>query len=196
MNEENSMPDDNQGDDRLEPEDRRTLLRIARNAISLRVGRTVEAVPDADRSRFESKCGAFVSIHKKGTLRGCIGTFTADAPLHRTIEEMAVSASARDPRFPSVKADELEAIDIEISVLSPLKKIDDVSEIEVGRHGIYIVRGINRGVLLPQVATKCGWDRETFLKQTCLKAGLSEKSWNRPDTEIYTFTAEIFGEKS
>ena len=189
------MSDDDRCDGLLEPEDRHTLLRIARNAISRRVGIAAEAVPDEERSRLESKCGAFVSIHKKGTLRGCIGTFTADGPLHSTIEEMAVSASARDPRFPPIKADELDAIDIEISVLSPLKRIDDVSEIEVGRHGIYIVRGFNRGVLLPQVATNCGWDRETFLKQTCLKAGLPEKSWTRPDTEIYTFTAEIFGDK-
>jgi len=189
------MSNKNLGDDRLDPEDRRALLQIARNSISRQVGRTVESGPDMDRTKLESMCGAFVSIHKKGALRGCIGTFTAEGPLHQTVEEMAISASSRDPRFPSVKADELDAIDIEISVLSPLKRIDDVSEIEVGRHGIYIVRGFHRGVLLPQVATKYDWDRETFLKQTCLKAGLPEESWKRPDTEIYTFTADIFGEK-
>lgn len=189
------MSDAPEGDDRLDAEDRRTLLRIARETISARAGRRAPARIRAGRPALETRCGAFVSIHKKGSLRGCIGTFTAEGPLHSTIEEMAESASAKDPRFPPVREEEVDALDIEISVLSPLKRVEDVSEITVGRHGIYIIRGVNRGVLLPQVATQYGWDRETFLEQTCMKAGIPEMSWKRSDTEIYTFTAEIFGEK-
>ena len=141
------------------------------------------------------KAGAFVSLHKKGRLRGCIGRFDADQPLFETVMDMAYSASMNDPRFPEVRADEVDDIDIEISVLSPLRKIKDISEIEVGRHGLYIIKGYQRGTLLPQVAVEQGWDTDTFLAQTARKAGLSEDAWKDKDTEIYIYDAIVFGEK-
>jgi len=106
-----------------------------------------------------------------------------------------LSASLNDPRFPPLTEEELRDIDIEISVLSPLKEIQDVSEIEVGRHGIYITRGYQSGVLLPQVATEYGWDRETFLQHTCQKAGLPPDAWKQEGTKIEIFDAQVFGEK-
>lgn len=136
--------------------------------------------------------GAFVTIHKKGQLRGCIGYIEAYKPLHKTIEEMAEAAAFRDPRFPPVSEKELPELDIEISVLTPLRKIKDVNEIEVGKHGIYIKKGWYSGLLLPQVATEYGWDRQTFLEHTCMKAGLPPNAWKDKDTEIYIFSADIF----
>ncbi len=108
---------------------------------------------------------------------------------------MAVAAASQDPRFPPLSRDELDEVDLEISVLSPLRRIKDVSEIEVGKHGIYIISPRGRGVLLPQVATEYGWDRDTFLDQTCVKAGLAPGCWRDPSTEIYIFSAQIFGEE-
>ncbi len=107
---------------------------------------------------------------------------------------MAVAAASQDPRFPPMSPDELDNFSIEITVLSPLERIEDTNLIEVGTHGIYIVKGYNRGVLLPQVATDHGWDRETFLRQTCVKAGLSENSWQQEDADIYIFSGQIFHE--
>lgn len=138
--------------------------------------------------------GAFVTLHKRGQLRGCIGTFQGEGHLGRTIEAMAYAAGWQDPRFPGLEASELEEVEIEISVLSPLRQITDVKEIEVGRHGIHITKGWHRGVLLPQVAVEQGWDRETFLAQTCRKAGLTPDAWKEGAT-IEIFSAEIFGEK-
>ncbi|MDI6743358.1 MAG: AmmeMemoRadiSam system protein A, partial [Smithella sp.] len=108
--------------------------------------------------------------------------------------EMAVAAAFNDPRFPALKKDELNQLTFEISVLSPLERIRDIHEIEVGRHGLYIVSGYNSGLLLPQVATEYRWDRETFLEQTCYKAGLNPQSWKDPETEIYIFSADYFGD--
>lgn len=141
-------------------------------------------------------CGAFVTLHKHGELRGCIGNMVGSGPLVETVCEMAIAAATQDPRFPRVRPEELKDIDIEISVLSPMKRIKDVSEIEVGRHGILMRRGFNQGVLLPQVATEWGWDREEFLRHTCLKAGLPTQGWKDPETIIEIFSAEVFGEKS
>lgn len=138
-------------------------------------------------------CGAFVSLHRNGELRGCIGLFISEKPLHETICDMAVAAAARDTRFMPISADELTELDIEISVLSPLECIDDVTKIEVGRHGVYIIKGYARGVLLPQVATQNGFDRETFLEQTCIKAGLALDEWKDAGAEIFVFEAEVFG---
>jgi AmmeMemoRadiSam system protein A len=107
---------------------------------------------------------------------------------------MAIAAAFNDPRFPSLKSDELQQLTFEISVLSPFKRIKDVNEIEVGKHGLYIVRGYNSGLLLPQVAIEYKWDRETFLKETCHKAGLPLQAWMDEETEIYIFSAEYFGD--
>ena len=137
--------------------------------------------------------GAFVTITIGGELRGCIGTFREDTPLFRTVAQMAVAAASEDPRFPPLTAAELPKIHVEISALTPMKPVADVREIEVGRHGLYITRGFNSGVLLPQVATEYGWDRTTFLEQTCRKAGLPKNAWQE-GAKILSFEAEVFGE--
>lgn len=136
--------------------------------------------------------GAFVTIKKKGELRGCIGYIKGYLPLHETIEKMAVQAAFHDPRFDPLRKDEFKDIELEISVLTPLKKINNIEEIEVGVHGIYIEKGFNSGLLLPQVATEYGWDRKTFLEHTCYKAGISKDAYKEKDTDIYIFSADIF----
>jgi AmmeMemoRadiSam system protein A len=178
----------------LNQEEKKRLLQIARNTIEGHVQgrRTASIQPDLEGLNFER--GAFVTIHRHGALRGCIGNFFSDQPLINTIEDMAVAASSQDPRFPPVSPSELEELDLEISVLSPLREIEDVSEIEVGVHGIYIVSPRGRGVLLPQVATEYGWDRDTFLDQTCVKAGLQPGCWRDEQTKILVFSAQVFGE--
>jgi AmmeMemoRadiSam system protein A len=181
----------------LTDSDKLTLLSIARSAMEKAAGSTGAGAALEDDSASETlktRAGAFVSLHKKGRLRGCIGRFEAEGGLSDTVAEMAVAASQNDPRFPSVTLDETDDIDIEISVLSPLRRISDVSEIEVGAHGLFIIRDMRRGTLLPQVASERGWDTETFLGETCVKAGLKRDAWRDEDTEIYVYDAVVFGE--
>jgi AmmeMemoRadiSam system protein A len=176
----------------LSEQDKKSLRQIAKAVIENRVrGKTV---PDfkVDSAILKENRGAFVTIQKKGQLRGCIGYIEGRGPLHKTIEEMAEAAALRDPRFTPVTERELPDLEIEISVLTPLRKITDVREIEVGKHGIYILKGWLSGLLLPQVATEYGWDRQTFLEHTCQKAGLPSNAWKDKDTEIYIFSADIF----
>jgi AmmeMemoRadiSam system protein A len=170
------------------------LLRLARGAIAegLRGRRPSAAAEPAEELR--APAAAFVSLHEGGHLRGCIGTLEARGPLHSAVADMARSAAFHDPRFPPLGAEELSRIHLEISVLSPLRRIEDPAEVEVGRHGLYIVQGLFRGVLLPQVPTDQGWDRDTFLCQTCRKAGLPPDAWKK-GAEIYVFEAEVFGEE-
>jgi len=182
----------------LTDSDKKKLLSIARSAMEEAAGSTGTGAVERDEATSDTllaRAGAFVSLHKKGRLRGCIGRFEADDPLADTVADMAVAASRNDPRFSQVSPDETVDIDIEISVLTPLHRISDVSEIEVGTHGLYIIRDIRRGTLLPQVATERGWDRETFLEETCIKAGLRRDAWRDADTEIYVYEAVVFGEK-
>ena len=179
----------------LTPKEQKALLELARGTIAGLVGAGGREPDPAELPGPEVERGAFVTLHKHGQLRGCIGNFTSQGPLTNTIREMAVAAASQDPRFPPLSRDELDEVDLEISVLSPLRRIKDVSEIEVGKHGIYIISPRGRGVLLPQVATEYGWDRYTFLDQTCLKAGLAPGCWRDPSTEIYIFSAQIFGEE-
>lgn len=176
----------------LTEEEKKVLHHIAKTVIEHKA--KGKPVPDfkIDSPILKENRGAFVTIHKKGQLRGCIGYIEGHGPLHRTIEEMAEAAAFRDPRFTPVKEKELPELDLEISVLTPLKRINDVSEIQVGKHGIYIKKGWYSGLLLPQVATEYGWDRQTFLEHTCQKAGLPSNSWKEKDTEIYIFSADIF----
>jgi AmmeMemoRadiSam system protein B/AmmeMemoRadiSam system protein A len=176
----------------LNEQEKRTLHQIARAVIENKV--KGKPVPEfkVDSPILNENRGAFVTIEKKGQLRGCIGYIEGRGPLHRTIEEMAEAAAFRDPRFTPVTERELPDLDIEISVLTPLKKITDVNEIEVGKHGIYMKKGWNSGLLLPQVATEYGWDRQTFLEHTCQKAGLPSNAWKDKNTEIYIFSADIF----
>lgn len=176
----------------LNESQKRLLLKIARESIEETVnGKPIDA--PTDPTDLPSGSGAFVSLHKDGRLRGCIGVFASRDPLDVTVSNMAKAAATQDPRFSPVGPDELPLLAIEISVLSPLRRITDVNEIEVGRHGIYIMQGKKRGVLLPQVATEHGFDRETFLDETCMKAGLEPQAW-RNGAEIHIFEAEIFRE--
>ncbi|NPA25215.1 MAG: AmmeMemoRadiSam system protein A [Deltaproteobacteria bacterium] len=140
----------------------------------------------------KEKRGAFVTLKKHGELRGCIGYIEAYKPLYLTIREMARAAAFNDPRFPPLTAEEWPAVEVEISVLSPLREIDDPELIEVGRHGILLRNDPYSGVLLPQVAVEYGWNREEFLEHTCMKAGLAGDCWRRPGTRIFIFSAEIF----
>ena len=177
----------------LSNEDKSLLLKIARQTIESYVRIKKIPVFDAKSPALLEKQGAFVSIKKRDEIRGCIGVFTSDKPLYLTVADMAVSAATQDPRFMPLAASELSQISIEISCLSPMKKIKDVSEVKVGRDGLYIVKGYCKGVLLPQVAVECCWDRDTFLEHTCLKAGLPADGWKN-GADIYTFEAEVFGE--
>ena len=178
---------------RLDGAARAELLGIARQAIegTVRDGRAPAA--KSQNAALQTPQGAFVTITIGGELRGCIGTFREDTPLYRTVAQMAVAAAREDPRFPALTAAELPKIHLEISALTPMKPVNDVREIEVGRHGLYITKGFNAGVLLPQVATEYGWDRTTFLEQTCRKAGLPKNAWQE-GAKILSFEAEVFGE--
>lgn len=135
--------------------------------------------------------GVFVTLYKNGDLRGCLGFITSEAPLIETVSEIAARAATEDPRFLPVTEDELDDIRIEISILSPLKEISAIEEILVGTHGLFLHAGIYRGLLLPQVAMKHHWDRNQFLEETCVKAGLPRDQWKHAETRIYIFSAEI-----
>ncbi len=179
----------------LSKEEKIYLLKLARKSIErvFKGERAIEVPPKEYKNLFQKR-GAFVTLHKHGALRGCIGILEDIFPLYEVVQDVAVSAAFKDPRFPPLEEEELPLIDIEISVLSPMKK-GKPEEVEVGVHGIYLVKGFARGVLLPQVPIEFGWDRETFLRQVCLKAGLSPDCYQDPDCELYLFTAEIFSEK-
>lgn len=178
----------------LTEEEQSRLLKIARETIITHVSGAPLPTVDHISRGLRHKHGCFVTIKQHGELRGCIGNFISDAPLYQLIQEMAICAATRDPRFYPMKQADLDDFELEISVLSPLKPITSIDSITVGKHGIYIVKNHHRGVLLPQVATEYGWDRDTFLRHTCLKAGLPEDAWQK-ECEIYTFTALVFGEK-
>ena len=171
------------------------LLNLARDTIS----KTAEGIDFDESGTFFSKSlkekyGVFVTLHIGDQLRGCIGYVVGVEPLQSAVREMAKSAAFNDPRFPPLDKDEVADLKIEISVLSPLKQIEDINEIQVGFHGIVIEKGIHKGLLLPQVATEYNWDVETFLGHTCMKAGLSSDDWKSKNTKIQIFSAEIFSE--
>jgi AmmeMemoRadiSam system protein A len=180
----------------LTPEQRKTLLQIARESITAGLdGRR----PDLDLYEVDvdlrRRAGAFVTLNDpQGELRGCIGSIQAIAPLYQAVSSSAVSAAFRDPRFKPVRREELAKLHLEISVMGPIVRVVEISEIEVGRDGLIVTRGPYAGLLLPQVASEYAWDRETFLSQTCVKAGLLPASWQSPDTKIERFWAEVFGE--
>ena len=173
--------------------DRRMLLRIARDAITAYVTGTPMPVPDLTDATAR-QAGAFVSLHKHGELRGCIGRVEADEPVAHVVARCAVAASSSDPRFRAVTTSELPEFDIELSILSSLEPVSSLDEIQVGRHGLVIEMGWRRGLLLPQVATEWNWDREMFVAQTCRKAGLPLDEWKK-GAKIWKFEAEVFGEK-
>ena len=181
-------------DSELSANAKKILLESARNTINQYVTDGKITKTEISDQELLTPTGCFVSIKLNEALRGCIGNFVSDKPLFQLVQEMAVSAATRDPRFYPMKQKDLDNYSIEISVLSPLCKISSIEEIETGKHGLYIEKNFFRGVLLPQVAVEFGWDRETFLQQTCIKAGLKQEEWKQ-GTDIYIFTAEVFGDK-
>jgi AmmeMemoRadiSam system protein A len=178
----------------LTESEQQLLLQIARHAVRSHLSAELFTPPNIASGSLTESCGVFVSIHKNGELRGCIGNVQAPGPLYRTAADCAITAAIGDPRFVPVTQDELSEIDFEISVLSPLRRVTDIGEIEVGKHGLLISKRGYRGLLLPQVATAYGWDRETFLRETCRKAGLTADEWKDGAT-IHSFSAFVFGEK-
>jgi uncharacterized protein len=178
----------------LTEQDRKILLDNAREAIAARLESREPRYP-CPTPVLATPCGAFVTLKTDGQLRGCIGQITASRPLVETVREMAQSSAFEDPRFPPVHAGEWTRVHIEISVLSPFEPVRDVGLIQAGVHGVMIRRGHRSGLLLPQVATEHGWDRETFLTHVCHKAGLPADSWRAADVRMEMFSAQVFGEK-
>ncbi len=172
------------------------VLKLARKTIAdhLGIDSGIEEIDTGDEI-FKEKCGGFVTLHSDGNLRGCIGYIVGVKTIPETITDMAESAAFKDPRFRPLRSEEYPSIDLEISILSPVEPVVDVSEIVVGRDGIIISRGYNQGLLLPQVATEQGWDLKTFLDNTCYKAGLPGNAWKDSATKIEKFSAQVFGEK-
>ncbi len=178
----------------LNKEEKKKLMEIAKLSVAEAVTGKRQFLPNVTEERLKESCGAFVTLKEGGQLRGCIGYIQAVKPLFETVKDVAKSAAVNDYRFKPVTESDLEKLEYEISVLTPLKRIKDINEVEVGKHGLVIKHGLNSGLLLPQVAIEYGWDRETFLKETCRKAGLSSNAWEDKSTEIYIFSAEVFGE--
>ena len=174
---------------------KQTLLKIARDTIEAVITGRPAAKAESDDPELNAACGCFVTLKNHGRLRGCIGQFTADQPLIELVTQMARASGTADPRFQAdpITPGELEQLDIEISVLSPLKRTDDPLSLRPGIDGIYIKRGFASGCFLPQVATETGWSKEEFLSYCCAhKAGLAADAWKEPQTEVYLFTAEVF----
>lgn len=176
----------------LNKKERQSLLSYARENIAWKLGLREEE-PQIDMAG--EHCGAFVTLRKMGNLRGCIGNIVSDRPISETIHHMSMAAAFNDPRFLPLTKEEFEQISIEISILSPLKKVENTDMIKTGRDGLYVRNGYRSGLLLPQVATEQDWDRETFINQTFYKAGLSPEFREDEETEIFSFTAEVFSEE-
>jgi AmmeMemoRadiSam system protein A len=177
----------------ISAQDQSALLTLARRSLEARVRREPEPSLECLAS-LNLVAGAFVTIHRSGELRGCLGRIESDWPLSQVVAHLAAVVADSDPRFDPVEALELADIDIEISVLLPEREIHSIDDIEVGRHGLIVEQGSRRGLLLPQVPTEHGWDRKTFVEHTCLKAGLSPVAWQR-GAQMFVFEAEVFGEK-
>lgn len=173
--------------------ERQTLLTLARRALEARVGRAPAPAPEQGGVLDEPR-GAFVTIRRDGELRGCLGRIQPGDPLSHTIADLGASVADSDPRFNPVAPAELDEIDVEISILTPEREVHSVGEIEPGRHGLIVEQGHRRGLLLPQVASEQGWDAETFVSQTCRKAGLPADAWKH-GARMFVFEAEVFGEE-
>lgn len=176
----------------LTRETQQELLAIARGALEARVRGT--PAPDAGSQQGSPRHGAFVTIFCSGELRGCLGRVTSDWLLPDLVSHLAQEVADSDPRFTPVAPHELEDIILEVSVLTPEREIQAIDEIELGRHGLIIEQGSRKGLLLPQVPEEHGWDRETFVVQTCLKAGLPADAW-RHGARLLVFEAQVFGER-
>ena len=175
----------------------RTLLKLSRHTLNhyLTTGRRPDKLDGFEiTERLKENRGVFVTLKKDGRLRGCIGYLQGMKPLFEAVMDNTLSAAVKDPRFPPVKADEEPKLHIDISVLTPVRRVKDIDEIEVGRDGLIISRGFRRGTLLPQVPVEYGWDRKTFLEHTCTKAGLPKDAYQKSDTKIERYGAQVFGE--
>ncbi len=176
----------------LTPQERAALHVIARTTVECVVqGGHIPSFPVSSK-RLQEYGGAFVTLKNGGRLRGCIGALLGTTPLCKTIERMAIQAATKDPRFPPVSKEELPSLEIEISVIGPLRPIKSLEEIVVGTHGLLMIHGSRSGVLLPQVAVEQRWDRKTFLECVSRKAGLPKDAWKGKKSQIYIFTAEVF----
>ncbi|WP_319777327.1 AmmeMemoRadiSam system protein A [Maridesulfovibrio sp.] len=176
----------------LSQEEKDYLKDLVRKSILCRLNRQEEPTPDPVTGHMREEYGAFVTLTKNGHLRGCIGNVQGSGPLYKTIWKMARAAAFDDPRFPPLKEAEFKDIEIEISILSPINVCKDVEQIVIGRHGLIMQRGMQSGLLLPQVAVDWKWDRKQFLAQTCNKAGMEPDAWKDPATNIFWFEAEVF----
>jgi len=175
--------------------EKKKLLSIARSSIEATLSGKPLPEFDVTEPDLKTHAGAFVTLRRSGDLRGCIGRLVGDKPLYEVVSRMAVAAATEDTRFRPVSLPELQNIDMEISVLSPLKKMSNLKELELGKHGIYIAKGMRAGCFLPQVADETGWSKEEFLNRCCTdKAGLETDAWKK-DADVFLFTAEVFSEK-
>ena len=178
----------------LTENEQQLLLQIARDSVQSHLLKRPLRLPDVVSGVLTESHGIFVSIHEHGELRGCIGNVNPVEPLLQTASGCAIAAAVGDPRFMPLMLEELPEVDFEISVLSPMEQVHDVSEIQVGKHGLFISKDHSRGLLLPQVAAVYGWDRERFLDETCKKAGLGLGAWKN-GAAVYRFSAFVFGER-
>jgi AmmeMemoRadiSam system protein A len=180
----------------LNSEEKRELLRIARDAIRCLLEGEEFPMPSPARGALAQPSGAFVTIRIAHDLRGCIGYIESTNAVADVVADVAVKAAFEDPRFPPLTIAEFKHVTLEVSVLTPLRAISDISEIKVGEHGLLLELGHRRGLLLPQVAVEYGWDREEFLANVSRKAGLPRDAWRDPKATIYIFSAEIVGEEA
>jgi AmmeMemoRadiSam system protein A/AmmeMemoRadiSam system protein B len=179
----------------LSDHDKNELLALARKSVEQAVEQRKQYEPGATASEaLNQDRGAFVTLNEAGELRGCIGYTSATKPLYLTVRDTATLAAVRDPRFPPVSASELPRLEYQISVLSPLRRVMDVQQIKVGQDGLLMKNGDHEGLLLPQVPVEQNWNRQKFLEETCRKAGMSSTCWQDADTDIFRFTAVVFGE--
>lgn len=172
------------------------LLTVVRETIKARLDK--EPIPSYTVTDpiVQERRGVFVTLHTKdGTLRGCIGFIEGVKPLLEAVQDMALSAAFKDPRFPPLTSSEYKDITIEITVLSPIKKVASADDVVVGTHGLIITKGYHRGLLLPQVPVEQEWDRDAFISHTCMKAGLPPDTWKNEDVTMEVFTGEVFGEE-
>ena len=180
----------------LTPAEKKYLLDLAKKSVAsaVQTGKRIEC-SDGGFKDLSLDRGAFVTLTIDGQLRGCIGYTSPFQALYSTVRDVAFQAALNDPRFSAVSKEELSKLNYEISVLSPLRKVTDIKKIVVGKHGLLIKKGRAEGLLLPQVASEYNWDRDTFLQQTCHKAGLPANAWQDKETDIFYFSALVFGEE-
>jgi len=180
----------------LSPTEKEALILLAKMSVETAVRDKILYEPKAaDFPNFLEERGVFVTLKERGDLRGCIGLTTAGKPLYLAVRDAATYAALRDPRFPPVNAKELPQLAYQISVLTPFHRVLNTSEIRIGRDGLLLIQGRNEGIFLPQVPTEQGWDRTTYLEELGEKAGLSRQAWHEETTDIFAFSAIVFGEQ-